>query len=158
MNNNPYIIQSFDLNILIKSSPHITIRPVVNDTKAKVKFPASFFFIFVFSTQIFTAADNYVITFSQWLDSNHGSLVWEVTVLPTAQAHHVFKNGPSSATFIVYFRSFQTNITIFTTIYVKKCPSCIRYWDSNPWPLGHESPPITTRPGLPPSSTSCYHC
>ena len=32
-----------------------------------------------------------------------------------------FKNGPSSASFIVYFRSFQTNIT-----------SSIRYQDSNP--------------------------
>ena len=33
--------------------------------------------------------------------------------------------------------------------YVKKCPSSIWYWDSNPWPLEHESPPITTSPGLP---------
>ena len=31
-----------------------------------------------------------------------------------------------------------------------KCPSSIRYQDSNPWPLGFESPPITTRPGLSP--------
>ena len=30
-----------------------------------------------------------------------------------------------------------------------KCQSSIRCWDSNPWPSGHESPPITTRPGLP---------
>ena len=45
------------------------------------------------------------------------------------------KNGPSPASFIVYFWSFQTNITIFTTIYVKKCPSSIRYRDSNPRPL-----------------------
>ena len=26
----------------------------------------------------------------------------------------------------------------------------MRCWDSNPQPLEHESPPITTRPGLPP--------
>ena len=26
----------------------------------------------------------------------------------------------------------------------------IQCWDSNPRPLEHESPPITTRPGLPP--------
>ena len=29
------------------------------------------------------------------------------------------KNGQSPASFIIYFRSFQTNTTIFTTIYVK---------------------------------------
>ena len=39
-------------------------------------------------------------------------------------------------------------ITIFSTIYVKKCPSSIQYRDSNPRPLGRESPHITTRPGL----------
>ena len=27
---------------------------------------------------------------------------------------------------------------------------CIRCWDANPRPLEHDSPPITTRPGLPP--------
>ena len=36
-------------------------------------------------------------------------------------------------------------------MYVKKCPSSKRWWDSNPRPSGHESPPIITRPGLPPS-------
>ena len=46
------------------------------------------------------------------------------------------------------FLYFQTNITIFTTNNVKKCPSSIWCWDSNPQPSGHESPPITTRPGL----------
>ena len=29
-----------------------------------------------------------------------------------------------------------------------KCPSCIQCGDSNSWPLEHESPSITTRPGL----------
>ena len=33
---------------------------------------------------------------------------------------------------------------------MKKCPSSKKYRDSNPQPLEHESPPITTRPGLPP--------
>ena len=46
------------------------------------------------------------------------------------------------------FSSFQTNITILQQINVKKCPSSIQCWDSNPRPLEHESPPITTRPGL----------
>ena len=32
------------------------------------------------------------------------------------------------------------------------CPSSIWRQDSNSQPLEHESPPITTRPGLPPKS------
>ena len=54
--------------------------------------------------------------------------------------------------FFVYFRLFQTNNTIFTTNECEKmsCPSSIRRQDSNPRPLERESPPITTRPGLPP--------
>ena len=60
------------------------------------------------------------------------------------------KNGASLASYIVYFWSFQTNITIFLQQYnVKNFPSSIRCRDSNPQPLGRESPPITTRPGLP---------
>ena len=50
------------------------------------------------------------------------------------------------------FSSNPTNITILLQIYVKKCPSSIQCRDSNQWPSGHESPPITTRPGLLPKS------
>ena len=47
------------------------------------------------------------------------------------------------------FGLFHTNIiTIFTTNKCEECPSNIRCRDSNPQPLEHESPPITTRPGL----------
>ena len=49
----------------------------------------------------------------------------------------------------VYFRSFQTNITNFYNKYMWICPSSKWCWDSNPWPLERESPPISTRPGLP---------
>ena len=52
--------------------------------------------------------------------------------------------------FLVYFRLFKQTLQ---QIYVKICPSSIRYWDSNPQPSGHEPPPITTRPGLPPKFT-----
>ena len=48
------------------------------------------------------------------------------------------------------FLSFQTFITIFTTKNMKKCRSSIQCRDSNSQPLEHQSPPITTRPGLPP--------
>ena len=62
-----------------------------------------------------------------------------------------FLNGPSPASFTFIFGLFQTNInTILQQINVKKCPSSIRHWDSNPRPSDRESPPITTRPGLPP--------
>ena len=68
-----------------------------------------------------------------------------------------FKNGPTPASLIIYFQSFQTNtITIFTTNICEKCPSSIWCQDSNPQPLEHESPPITTRPGLPPSTWKMF--
>ena len=55
--------------------------------------------------------------------------------------------------FFVYSRSFQTNIsTILQQINVKKCRSSKWHLDLNPRPLEHESPPITTRPGLPPKT------
>ena len=54
--------------------------------------------------------------------------------------------NPSLCLFI--FDIFQTNNTILQQINVKKWPSSIRCRDSNPWPLKHETSPITTRPGL----------
>ena len=47
------------------------------------------------------------------------------------------------------FLSFKMHISNFTTNRnVKKCPSSIQCQDSNSQPLKHESPLITTRPGL----------
>ena len=51
------------------------------------------------------------------------------------------------------FSSFQIQITIFTTNKCEKSPSSIQCWNSNPWPSEHESPPVTTRPGLPPTGS-----
>ena len=49
------------------------------------------------------------------------------------------------------FGLFQTNMnTILQQINVKKCQYSIQHWDLNPRPSELESPPITTRPGLPP--------
>ena len=45
--------------------------------------------------------------------------------------------------FFIYFR-------LFKQINVNKCPSSKQCWDLNPRPLEHESPPMITRPGLPP--------
>ena len=48
-----------------------------------------------------------------------------------------------------FFGRFKlTNNTIFTSNQWEECPSSVRCWDSNPQPLEHESPPITTGPGL----------
>ena len=53
--------------------------------------------------------------------------------------------------FFHFFHPFQTNITIFTTNKCEKCPSSIRRRDSNSQPSDYKSPPLTTRPGFPPS-------
>ena len=53
------------------------------------------------------------------------------------------------------FSFFQTNITILTTNQCEKCPSSIRRQDSNSQPSDYESPPLTTRPGLPPAVLFC---
>ena len=44
----------------------------------------------------------------------------------------------------------QTSLQFLQQIYVKKCLSSERRRDSNPLPLEHEPPPITTTTGLPP--------
>ena len=46
------------------------------------------------------------------------------------------------------FGLFKQTLQFYNNI-CEKCPSSIRYRDSNPRPLERESPPITTRPGLP---------
>ena len=52
--------------------------------------------------------------------------------------------GQPRPLFRFYFWSFQTNITKFLQqIYVKKCPSSKRCWDSNPQPSERESLPLT---------------
>ena len=63
--------------------------------------------------------------------------------------------------FFVYFWSFQTNNTIFTTNQCEKMfkyPSSIQRWDSNAQSFEHESSLITTRPGLPPPNSLFYCC
>ena len=84
--------------------------------------------------------------------------IWIIRPLGRSKFELLFKKWAILGLFlIVYFQSFQTNIIIFTTIYVKKCPSSIRYQFSNPRSFGRESPPITTRPGLPPC-LSYFYC
>ena len=59
----------------------------------------------------------------------------------------IFLNGTSLASFCL-LSSFQINNTIFTRNICEKCPSNIWCQDLNTRLSVHESPPITTRPGL----------
>ena len=62
------------------------------------------------------------------------------------------KKWANPGLFFLYFRSFQTNNTIFTTNQcgkMSKCPSTIRRRDSNPRSFERESSLITTRPWVP---------
>ena len=69
--------------------------------------------------------------------------------------NNLLLNGPSPTSFRL-FSSFQTNITILQQINVKKYPSSIRCWESNPRPSELESPPRATRAGLPPNEIILY--
>ena len=56
--------------------------------------------------------------------------------------------------FLFIFGIYQTNITFFQQYNAKIIhPIAVWCWDSNPRPFDHESPPITTRPGLMPGRT-----
>ena len=57
------------------------------------------------------------------------------------------KMGPPQLLLLFTFDLFNQHYN-FATKYVKKCPSSVRCRNSNPLHSKHESPPITTRPGL----------
>ena len=69
----------------------------------------------------------------------------------------VLFNGTFSASFSFIFslkrktiEFLQQTLIFFTKINVKKYQASLWCWDSNPGALEHESPPLTTRPGLSP--------
>ena len=64
---------------------------------------------------------------------------------------YTFLNGQPRPLFHL-FAIFSIKHHNFTAHKCEKmpCPSSIWHQDLNPWPLEHESSPITTRPGLPP--------
>ena len=62
------------------------------------------------------------------------------------------KSRPISASLCLFSVFFKQTIQILQQIYLKKCPSNIRCQDSNPQLSDYESPSLTTRPGLLPSS------
>ena len=82
---------------------------------------------------------------------------WIGRMKPTREVANLilFKNGPPQPLLSFIFGLFkQTSLQFLQQIYMKKCQSSIRCWDSNPQPSMHESPTMTTRPGLPPTVVS----
>ena len=60
--------------------------------------------------------------------------------------------------FFVYFGLFKQTLQFLQQINMKNCPSSIRYLDSSSQRLECQSPPITTRSGLPPSKEKKNEC
>ena len=99
----------------------------------------------------------YLIVFLMAIPGLFGIFVQPIT--PSSfETRHFFR------LFFVYFCLFKQTLPFLQQINVNKCPSSIRSWDSNPRPSEHVSPPITTRPGLPPynrnflSEGTSYEC
>ena len=76
----------------------------------------------------------YLLKAKQYLEKFSSS--WQANVfLKSANVVFFSKNGPSPVSFVFIFSLFQTNIIQFLQqINLKKCPSSIRHWDSNPQP------------------------
>ena len=62
---------------------------------------------------------------------------------------HLFTSWAKSSLFFIYFRLFKQTFKFLQQINCEKYPFSIQCWGSNPWPSEHESPLLTTRPGLP---------
>ena len=58
--------------------------------------------------------------------------------------------GQPGASFSFIFVFSNTTLQFLKQINMKKYPSSIQRQDSNSQPSDYESPPLTTRPGLPP--------
>ena len=68
----------------------------------------------------------------------------------------VFLNGPTPVSFSFIFIFSNTNDNFWQQLNVKNVHPVKWCRDSNSQPWEHESPPITTRPWLPPTSTYVY--
>ena len=77
-------------------------------------------------------------------------LRWVFSGLTIALTVIFLKKWANPGLFFVYFRLFKQTLQLLQQINVKKCPSSIRHRDSNSQPSDYESPPLTTRPKLPP--------
>ena len=72
-----------------------------------------------------------------WINCNEGYGIHFIQFV--SRKDNAMKTKPMMCPYLIVL--MRTNIC-------EKCPSSIRFWDSNPQPSGHEPPPLTTRPGL----------
>ena len=109
------------------------------------------FFIFLRKRFLFSESFTCYIIILQFTYLPHPELMGKISKF--------LKKWAIPGLFFVYFRSFSQNInTILQQINLKKCPSSIEHWDSNTRPSECESPPISTRQGLPPYSVNFTLC
>ena len=91
------------------------------------------------------AKSNFLNKVSQWFIRSCGRLRDPKNFMT------FLKNGPTPASFSFIFRLFKQTIQSYNkSMWKMPCPPSIWRRDSNPWRSECESPPITTRPGLPP--------
>ena len=64
----------------------------------------------------------------------------------------IFFCEPSQASFCLFSSFSNKHYSFLQQINVPKSPSLVWGWDLNQRPSDHESPPVTTKPGLPPAS------
>ena len=129
----------------------------------KCAFPASFCFFRLFNKVDSKMFHIYILPITGYEPRTKGIRSDRSTSWATPLPHKMFvfflitsfilKMGHPRLVFHLCW-SNQANITIITTNICEKGPSSICCRRSNPWPSEHDSPPITTRPGLPPSITS----
>ena len=84
---------------------------------------------------------NFIALIGQLLDEKSSHLV---TLLET---YLLIFNKPTRPLLRFFVLLNNTILTIST---MRKCLSSIQRWDSNSQPFDNKSPPLTTRPGLPP--------
>ena len=85
------------------------------------------------------------VNYPRWTRLNVNICMKCSCAVPTLLRHIFLKKWATPGLFFVYFRSFQTNNTIFTTNQCEKtsCPSRIRRWDSNPRPTAYFEPVLS---------------
>ena len=117
------------------------------------------FFVLVYGLPTWAEYSNWRFGCSTFLKINRRHpFHFGPTHLSDNNAYYFFKILANPGPCFIYFRLFkQTSLQYLQQINVKKCPSRIWCWDSNSLPLEHESLPITTRPGLPPTLNSFYY-
>ena len=80
---------------------------------------------------------------------NNSCRIWTRLLWNQKRPHSALK-WQSLVSFSFIFAFSNKHYNFYNKYMWIKCPSSIWCWDLNPRPSEHESPPITTRPGLTP--------